>query len=114
MSLVLAGYDYEMFYDKKIDDGIFAISDSAITSHQGGRTILNGFRKVYELEAKIWKPSFTMNGDLIWRYFLGHKIVIQPLIFVAGFTNEKLVTNRAELLNILKKVQVAYIGATGQ
>lgn len=40
---------------------------------------------------------------LIWRYFLGHKIVIQPLIFVAGLTNEKLVSNRAELLNILKK-----------
>lgn len=85
MSLVLAGYDYEMFYDKKIDDGIFAISDSAITSHQGGRTILNGFRKVYELEAKIWKPSFTMNGD-----FQGYFNTYSKNPFIVGFAGSTL------------------------
>jgi hypothetical protein len=76
MTLVIAGYEHE----KSIDfssfaddakpyvpemnvDGIFAIADSAITSHQGGRTLLNGFRKVYEIEAKLWKPYFMPDGS---------------------------------------------------
>jgi len=85
MSLVIVGYDYKMFYDRKIDDGIFAIADSAITSHQGGRTILNGFRKVYELEAKIWKPNFTLNGD-----FQGYHNIYSKNPFLVGFAGSTL------------------------
>ena len=85
MSLIIVGYDYEIFYDKKMDDGIFAIADSAITSHQGGRTILNGFRKVYELEAKIWKPNITMNGD-----FMGYFNTYSTNPFIVGFAGSTL------------------------
>ena len=85
MSLVIAGYDYEMLWDSKMDDGIFAIADSAITSHQGGRTILNGFRKVYELEAKIWKPSFTLHGD-----FQGYFDTYSKNPFLVGFAGSTL------------------------
>jgi len=85
MSLVVAGYDYEMFYDSKIDNGIFAISDSAITSHQGGRTLLNGFRKVYELEAKIWKPSFYPDGG-----FIDYLNIYETFPFLIGFAGSTL------------------------
>ena len=42
-------------------------------------------------------PNRTQNSE---------KSFTQPLIFGAVFTNGKLVPNKAELLNMLKKVQV--------
>ncbi|MCB4762033.1 MAG: hypothetical protein LGB78_04390 [Sulfurovum sp.] len=85
MSLIIVGYDYEMVCDRKMDDGVFAIADSAITSYQGGRTILNGFRKVYEHEAKIWKPSFNPYGD-----FLGYHSTYSKNPFLVGFAGSTL------------------------
>ena len=76
MTLVIAGYEHEKSIDlsefstearphipKMHVNGIFAIADSAITRNEGSKTLLNGFRKVYEMEAKLWKPDFMPNGS---------------------------------------------------
>ncbi|WP_086480464.1 hypothetical protein [Oceanospirillum sanctuarii] len=98
MTLVIAGYeheksvDYSRFSDEarpyvpemKVD-GLFAIADSAITSHQGGRTILNGFRKVYEMEARLWKPDFMPDGS-----FRGYSQVYEKRPFFIGFAGSTL------------------------
>lgn len=106
MSLVIAGYDYEMLWDSKMDDGIFAIADSAITSHQGGKTILNGFRKVYELEAKVWKPNFAPNG-----YFRNYLNIYTTSPFIVGFAGSTLTAQH--ILNTitghLEKLKISYI-----
>jgi hypothetical protein len=106
MSLVIAGYDYEMLWDSKMDDGIFAIADSAITSHQGGKTILNGFRKVYELEAKVWKPNFTPDG-----YFRNYLDIYTTSPFIVGFAGSTLTAQH--ILNTitghLEKLKISYI-----
>jgi hypothetical protein len=71
MTLVIAGYDYEKSLqytwggvststqDKTEMEicGLFVVADSAITSHEGGRTLLNGFKKVYCIKANLWKPD---------------------------------------------------------
>jgi len=106
MSLVIAGYDYEMLWDSKMDDGIFAIADSAITSHQGGRTILNGFRKVYELEAKIWKPNFTPDG-----YFRNYLDIYSIHPFIVGFAGSTLTAQHIlnSITGHLKKLRISYV-----
>lgn len=77
MTLIIAGYeyskslDYSLFLDEPTEshtpkmeiDGLFVVADSAITSHAGGRTLLNGFRKVHSIEAKLWKPYFMPDGS---------------------------------------------------
>ncbi|ENC9762108.1 hypothetical protein [Pseudomonas aeruginosa] len=77
MTLIIAGYNHEKSIDfKKFADspvppytpsmdlnGLFVVADSAITSHSGGRTLLNGFKKVYTIEAKLWKPYFMPDGS---------------------------------------------------
>lgn len=77
MTLVIAGYnhskslDYSSFasdttevYEPVMEvNGLFVMADSAITSHAGGRTLLNGFRKIHTLEAKLWKPYFQPDGS---------------------------------------------------
>lgn len=77
MTLIIAGYEYSKSIDYwgYADDrattytptmepnGLFVVADSAITSHAGGRTLLNGFRKVHCLEAKLWKPYFMPDGS---------------------------------------------------
>lgn len=96
MTLILAGYEY-----KKTEDifdilggektpqcmeisGIFVASDSAITSGSGKKTILNGFKKVYEVEARLWKPDFTPGEE-----FSGYRQVFKTskgFIAFAGST----------------------------
>lgn len=83
MTLIIAGYehtksiDYSQHSDDKksqyvpkIDvEGIFVAADSAITTPSDdsenikSKTILNGFRKTYEIEAKLWKPYFMPDGS---------------------------------------------------
>lgn len=77
MTLVIAGYDYEKSlqytWDGNITSaqdktemeicGLFVVADSAITSHKGGRTLLNGFKKVYCVKANLWKPYFMPDGS---------------------------------------------------
>ncbi len=76
MTLIIAGYEHSKTPDHSrfIKDapphtpemkfsGIFAIADSAITAHKGGKTLLNGFGKIHEVEAKLWKPYFLPDGS---------------------------------------------------
>lgn len=77
MTLIIAGYEYSkstnfLLYAEEgvvppppsMDlDGLFVVADSAITAHKGGRTLLNGFRKVHCIEAKLWKPYFMPDGS---------------------------------------------------
>jgi hypothetical protein len=77
MTLVIAGYDYEKSLkytwggestsdqDKPEMEvcGLFIAADSAISSHNGGRTLLNGFKKVYCIKANLWKPYFMPDGS---------------------------------------------------
>jgi hypothetical protein len=41
--------------------GLFAVADSAITSPDG-KTLLSGFRKVYPVPIKLWKPTFIQES----------------------------------------------------
>jgi len=52
MTLIVAGHLPNTLFNS----GLFVIADSAITS--GSTTLLNGFRKIYPLPIKVWKPSF--------------------------------------------------------
>ena len=93
MTLVIAGYDYtkSIDYSKYSDDpsikyvpsmevnGLFVVADSAITSHSGGRTLLNGFKKVHTMEAKLWKPYFMPDGS--FRSY--HEVFDSRPLFVA-------------------------------
>jgi hypothetical protein len=62
MTLVVLGHNFEKGFSWGSEDagmvpnGLFAASDSAITSN--GATLLGGFRKVYSVPIKIWKPYF--------------------------------------------------------
>ena len=70
MTLVIAGHQYEKqfhwhsHHEESADKwdqhsaGIFLVADSAITDYQG-QTLLNGFRKIYPVRAKVWEPYFV-------------------------------------------------------
>lgn len=76
MTLIVAGYEYAKSFDysKYLDDkaqpsdpkmeveGLFVVADSAITD-ANGKTLLNGFRKTYEIDVQLWKPNFTPGGS---------------------------------------------------
>lgn len=77
MTLIIAGYDYKRPYvfssmNEELEDikplkmeldGIFVMADSAITTHKGGRTLLNGFKKVHIIKGQLWKPYFLPDGS---------------------------------------------------
>lgn len=72
MTLLIAGYQFDKKNDYSsawLDEGddrsgeleaepssIFIVADSAITS--GDETLLNGFRKIYSIPVRLWKPYF--------------------------------------------------------
>ena len=99
MTLVIAGYehsksmdysdlaeDHSITYTPKMEpDGLFVVADSAITSHAGGRTLLNGFRKIHRLEAKLWKPYFQPNGS-----FSGYREVYETRPLFVAFAGSTL------------------------
>lgn len=101
MSLLFVGYEFEKVDFSDIGDtlgievdpepyfadkGIFAIADSAITTFQGGKTLLTGFRKIYDFEAKLWKPSFSPAGD-----FAGYSYIYSKCPYLIGFAGNTLV-----------------------
>ncbi|MGM0519828.1 MAG: hypothetical protein ACQERD_09330 [Campylobacterota bacterium] len=106
MSLLFVGYDFEKINWKEIkkigkkegkevdekedislhDKGIFSIADSAITSFGGAKTLLTGFRKVYDIEVKLWKPSFYPNGS-----FNDYFTIYQKVPIIVGFAGNTLV-----------------------
>ena len=106
MSLLFVGYDLEKMNWKSIramskkkgeevdeaddfsivDKGIFSIADSAITSSAGTKTLLTGFRKVYDMEIKLWKPDFYPDGS-----FNDYFHIYQKVPFILGFAGSTLV-----------------------
>lgn len=106
MSLLFVGYDFEKINWKEIkkigkkeaeevdekDDislhykGIFSIADSAITSSGGSKTLLTGFRKVYDMKAKLYKPDFAPDGS-----FRSYSYIYTELPFIVGFAGSTLV-----------------------
>lgn len=83
MTLIIAGYNYVKGFQwtKKdpalVNDGLFVTADSAITDTRG-HTLLNGFRKIYPLQIKVWKPYFI--GEYFRDYYEVH---FQSECFVA-------------------------------
>jgi hypothetical protein len=63
VTLVILGHNHEKSFSwgdedaEMVPNGLFAASDSTITSN--GTTLLGGFRKVYSVPVKIWKPYFV-------------------------------------------------------
>ncbi|MFV0677774.1 hypothetical protein [Variovorax sp. tm] len=77
MTLVFAGHRPT----RNFANGLFVIGDSAITSD--GQTLLSGFRKVYPLSIKLWKPTFT-GGQ--YRGYSGVHSEWQGFVAFAGST----------------------------
>jgi len=106
MSLLFVGYDFEKVNFKEIkqmfkkdgeeveekddfyiaDKGVFTIADSAITTSDGTKTLLTGFRKVYDMKAKLYKPNFAPNGS-----FRSYSYIHAELPFIVGFAGSTLV-----------------------
>ncbi|MCZ8091926.1 MAG: hypothetical protein O9331_00395 [Acidovorax sp.] len=101
MTLVIAGF---MFDDPTADyawssstaesksraaqtckpSGIFIAADSTIsTNGRPPQTLLSGFRKIYEVRATLWRPSFT--GGYFKGYSIEHSSC-QLLVAFAGST----------------------------
>ncbi|MDD3266554.1 MAG: hypothetical protein PHC75_05165 [Burkholderiales bacterium] len=75
MTLVFLGHDLSYNDNNEIEsDGLFAVADSAITSQNYDKTsfstLLSGFKKIYPLEIKVYKPSFKVDYD--GGYFNGY------------------------------------------
>lgn len=98
MTLLIAGYEHEKSLDlseffvgaqpyvpEMNVNGLFAISDSAITVPGGSKTLLSGFRKVYVIEARLWEPEFYPDGSFI-RYSSVHD---RQVLFI-GFAGSTL------------------------
>lgn len=102
MSLIFVGYETEKIdfgkfkladdvQDVKrepyiVDKGIFAIADSAITTNEGKKILLTGFRKIYDMTAKLWEPSFSPGGD-----FTGYHHIHSRYNLIVGFVGSTLV-----------------------
>ncbi|MBX9269266.1 hypothetical protein [Chromobacterium violaceum] len=94
MTLIIAGHNLEEdFYPTPINtdsskmrtNGIFVLADSSITSpsSRGEKVILGGFRKIYPIPIKIWKPYF--NG-LYFRNYLDTYYESECFVAIAGST----------------------------
>lgn len=118
MTLVFAGYNYSKSIEFTCfsDDappyipemeicGLFMIADSAITASQGDRTLLGGFRKVYELEAKLWKPYFMSDGS-----FRNYLDVFESRKYIIGFAGSTLTAQHIinSITEHLGKLRISY------
>jgi hypothetical protein len=86
--------------------GIFAVADSSITTPNSGglQTILGGFRKVYPVQIKVWKPYF--NG-LYFRSYLEVHFEAECFVAIAGST-----LTAQHVLNLISehlgKIRISY------
>lgn len=114
MSLLFVGYESEKinFEGCKssepyyLDKGIFAIADSAITSYEGKKTLLTGFRKIYDFEAKVWEPCFSPDG-----YFQGYLNIFAKCSYIIGFAGNTLVAQHIlnSITGHMEHLKVSYI-----
>lgn len=86
--------------------GLFAVADSSITApnSSGKQTILGGFRKIYPVEIKIWKPFFK--GVYFCSYLEVH-YEAECFVAIAGST-----LTAQHVLNVisehLRKIRISY------
>jgi hypothetical protein len=78
MTLIFVGHQPQ----RTFDSGLFVIGDSAITS--GTRTLLSGFKKVYPLPIKLWKPTITGGQSR------GYRLIYQEQEGFAAFAGSTL------------------------
>lgn len=85
--------------------GLFAVADSAITTSQGRKTLLNGFRKVYEMEAKLWQPYFMPDGS-----FKEYLNIYERRPFFVGFSGSTLTAQHVlnSISEHLGKLRISY------
>ena len=99
MTLIVVGHEYEneLNYSWSSDiankvqktkmrpNGIFAVADSSITApgSNGLQTILGGFRKIYPVAIKVWKPYFV---GLYFRSYLEVHYEAECFVAIAGST----------------------------
>lgn len=105
MTLIIAGFnrsidDYDLAFGNKkspvkIIGGLFAAADSAITNN--GKTILNGFRKLHTVEARLFTPYFKGYGAFSGEYLQ----VIERTELLIGFAGSSLIAQH--MLNGLTK-----------
>jgi hypothetical protein len=86
--------------------GLFAVADSSITApnSNGTQTLLGGFRKIYPVEIKVWKPFF--NGGYFRSYMEQH-YEAECFVAIAGST-----LTAQHVLNLitehLRKIRISY------
>ena len=86
--------------------GLFAVADSSITTpiSNGLQTILGGFRKIYPVQIKIWKPYF--NG-VYFRSYMEVHYEAECFVAIAGST-----LTAQHVLNLisehLRKIRISY------
>ncbi len=120
MTLVVVGHQFEKESTFSLENdaegtprksvmkpiGLFAVADSSITAPKsnGTKTLLGGFRKIYPIEIKVWKPHFT------GVYFHSYQQVYyeaECFIAIAGST-----LTAQHVLNIisehLRKIRISY------
>lgn len=120
MTLVVVGHEFEkkVTFSWRTDTGdtpekagmepvgLFAVADSSITAphSNGNQTLLGGFRKIYPVEIKVWKPFF--NGGYFRRYIKGH-YEAECFVAIAGST-----LTAQHVLNLitehLGKIRISY------
>lgn len=112
MTLIIAGHHYRQGIQwprEGIDsstplvlDGLFFASDSIITS--GQHALLGGFRKVYPLTARLWKPYF------LDRYFHSYREVISQVECALAFAGSTLTAQHVlnTITEHLEKLRVSY------
>lgn len=87
MTLVIVGHNFEEGLDEGSLDasGLFAVADSSISmpTQSGNKTILGGFKKIYPMPIKIWKPHFT---GVHFHSYLEIYFESQCFIAIAGST----------------------------
>jgi len=126
LSLLFVGYDFEKMNWKTIkqmfgnegeeindkddiriiDKGIFAIADSAITTLGGTKTLLTGFRKIYDMKAILYKPNFAPDGS-----FRNYSYIYHELPFIVGFAGSTLVAQHIinSISGHLEKLEITYL-----
>lgn len=120
MTLVVVGHEFEkkvtFSWGKDTEDapkkagmkavGLFAVADSSITApnSNGRQTILGGFRKIYPVEIKVWKPFFN---DVYFRSYLEVYYEAECFVAIAGST-----LTAQHVLNLisehLRKIRISY------
>jgi hypothetical protein len=121
MTLVIAGYKYEKAFRRKegrgdssdstiwnqAPTGIYFASDSAITDK--GKTLLNGFRKIYPVRATVWEPYF------VGEYFQGYLHEFHSVQVAVAFAGSTLSAQHYmnSITEHLGKLRITFIEAQG-